>query len=263
MGLKGRRKLRIRLVHWNALEAVERARKIEAAGYEVACDMPDSKMLRDLGRRPPAAVVIDLSRIPSQGRDLAVALRHAKTTRAVPLVFVDGDPDKVSRIRELIPDAVYTTWRGIRSALGRAITERPRDPVTFASAFGAYAGTPLSRKLGIGPNASVALGNAPPGFETNLDPLPPGATLHRHGGGQPSLTVWFTAQQEDLENRIDQLADVASGGGLWIVWPKKGSRLATDLTQTVVRRIGLAAGLVDFKVARIDETWTGLRFTRR
>jgi len=58
-------------------------------------------------------VVIDLNRLPSQGRDLGIALRTYKTTRQVPLVFVDGDPEKVARIREILPDAVYTS--GTRS----------------------------------------------------------------------------------------------------------------------------------------------------
>jgi hypothetical protein len=53
------------------------------------------------------------------------------------------------------------------------------------------------------------------------------------------------------------------GGGLWIAWPKKASGMPTDLTQTDVRRAGLASGLVDYKICAIDATWSGLLFARR
>lgn len=56
---------------------------------------------------------------------------------------------------------------------------------------------------------------------------------------------------------------MAEGGGLWIAWPKKASGVASDLTQTVVRKFGLDAGLVDYKICSIDKTWSGLLFTRR
>ena len=59
------------------------------------------------------------------------------------------------------------------------------------------------------------------------------------------------------------MAAAGEGGGLWIAWPKKTSALAADVTETHVRAIGLAAGLVDFKVCAIDETWSGLRFSKR
>ena len=56
---------------------------------------------------------------------------------------------------------------------------------------------------------------------------------------------------------------VADRGGLWIIWPKQGSGIRTDVTQAVARKIGMAAGLVDFKVCRVDDVWAGLRFTRK
>ena len=55
----------------------------------------------------------------------------------------------------------------------------------------------------------------------------------------------------------------APDGVEWIIWPKKASGVDTDLTQAVVRQRGLAAGLVDYKIAAIDATWSGLRFTVR
>jgi DNA-binding response OmpR family regulator len=119
----------VRLIHWNAAEAEERADEIRTAGYDVVCEPLDQAGLRALRENPPSAVVVDLSRVPSQGRDVALGIRKYKATRHVPLVFVEGDPEKVSRIKELLPDAVYTTWSRIPNSLKRAIAHPPADPV--------------------------------------------------------------------------------------------------------------------------------------
>ena len=112
---------RVQLIHWNAAEAEEQADRLRAAGYEVAYDLSPLDLLRQLRRSPPSAVVINLSRLPVQGRDVALAVRHHKSTRRVPLVFVDGQPEKIERVRLHLPDAVYTPRRRIRSSLKPAI----------------------------------------------------------------------------------------------------------------------------------------------
>ncbi len=254
---------RVRLVHWNAAEAKCRAAELRAAGYAVDWAPVSPETLRTLRLRPPDAVVVDLNRLPSQGRDVGIAVRHYKTTRRLPLVFVDGDPDKVARIREHLPDAEYTTWRRIRSGLKRAIAHPPIDPVAPRSIMNGYSGTPLPKKLGIKPNSVVVLAGAPQGFEKTLGKLPDGVTLRRRATGQRDLTIWFTKSSRDLASRLERMAEQVKAGGLWIVWPKKSSQVVSDLTQATVRKAGLAAGLVDYKVAAIDATWTGLKFSRR
>jgi len=256
--------LRVRLIHWNAAEAGERVEHLRAAGYEVIYDSADGPdLLNRLRSEPPDAVVIDLSRQPSHGRDLALAIRQYKATRRVPLVFADGDADKVARIRGLLPDATYTGWDQIPVALERAIASPPAAPVVPASRMAGYAGVPLATKLGIRPGAGVALVDAPPGFEGVIGELPEGAVLVRQFDRRPDLTIWFARSQEDLEHQIGGMVDLADRGGLWIAWPKKGSGVETDLTQVTVRRAGLAVGLVDYKVCAIDAVWSGLRFSRR
>jgi hypothetical protein len=225
--------------------------------------MLDGAGLRALREDPPAAVVIDLSRLPSQGRDLALTLRRFKSTRPVPILFVEGDPNKVEPIRKLLPDAVYTGWSRIRGALKKAVARPPADPVVPSSQMEAYSGTPLVKKLGIKANTVVALAGAPRDFEKTLGRLPEGVKLRRQIRGSCDLVIWFTRWLKDLERRIERMAALSGKGGLWIVWPKKTSRLPSDLTQTDVRRVGLAAGLVDYKICAVDETWSGLRFTRR
>jgi hypothetical protein len=77
------------------------------------------------------------------------------------------------------------------------------------------------------------------------------------------LAVWFVRSLRDLERDIRSAAARLTEGSLWIAWPKRSSRQASDLTQQRVREAGLGAGLVDYKVCAIDATWSGLLFTRR
>ena len=256
---------RIHLIHGNAAKAEESVAKLRAAGYEVACEAFEGPVtLRKLRDNPPRAVVIDLSRRPSLGRDVAVFLRHHKSTRRIPIVFVAGDREKVARIKEILPDAVYTAWSRIRSSLKRAINNPPQDPVAARSLFAGYSGTPLPKKLGIKANTVVALINAPPSFTKTLGKLPDGVTLRKQARGRCNQVVWFTKSRKDLERRIGKMASaLAAKGSLWIAWPKKASGVASDLSQNEVRKIGLAAGLVDYKICAIDATWSGLRFARR
>jgi len=254
---------RIRLIHWNVAETEAKADRLRGAGYSVDCEPLTPVALQDLKRNPPAALVIDLSRLPGQGRDVGLAIRHAKTTRGVPLVFVGGDSEKVGQIRSQLPDAVYTTWSRIRSALKRAIAAPPADPVVPESVLAGYAGTPLPKKLGIKENSRVALINAPHGFDQQLGVLPRGVTFQSTARGQPDLIIWFANSSKDLTARIARMAELTGQGGIWIAWPKKASGMTSDLTQAVVRKLGLAAGLVDYKICTIDSTWSGLKFTRR
>jgi hypothetical protein len=255
---------RVRLVHWSSAEAEARAAGLAEAGYKVEVTTRFSpEGLRSLRSKPPAAVVIDLSRAPSHGRAVAVAIRRQKATRHLPLVLVGGDPDWLAGISDLLPDAVYTTWGRIRSALRAAIARPPVVTLVPSSVMAPYAHVPLARKLGIKPNAVVVLAGAPAGFEKTLAPLPEGVTVRCRDRGRRDITLWFVCWQADLLNGLERMKPKAEAGGLWIVWPKQASGLASDLTQAVVRKPALSTGLVDFKVCALDATWTGLRFTRR
>jgi len=252
------------LIHWKAAQAPERLRRIRAAGYEATYEElmgPDP--LRRLKSDPPAAIVIDLTRLPSHGREVALALRQRRSTRYVPLVFVEGDPEKVARIRTLLPDAVYTSWSRIRSSLKRAIAHPVAEPRVPKSVLEGYSGTPLPKKLGIKPGAAVALVDAPPRFEKTLGPLPDGVTFGKDRRGSADLILWFVRSRADLARGIRRMAARIDGNALWVIWPKKAGALASDVGETDVREAGLAAGLVDYKVCAVDATWSGLKFARR
>jgi hypothetical protein len=128
-----------------------------------------------------------------------------------------------------------------------------------------YSGTPLPRKLGIKERARVALIGAPEGFDSTLGELPAGVAVRRRLGVSGfDVIVGFFLQRSVLERRLPGLCSTLDpAGGLWVAWPKRASGVATDVTEDVVRTLGLAAGLVDNKVCAIDEVWSGLRLVYR
>lgn len=253
----------LRVIHWNKQEGEGLAAFLSGAGYSVR-SRPFEGMedLRALGEDPPSAVVIDLRRAPSMGREAGMALRARRSTRALPLVFIEGDPPATERVRALLPDAVFTPASRSRSAVKRAIANPPAQPVAPASSFAAYAGTPLLKKLGIKPGMKVGLVGAPAGFEHLIGRLPAGTTLTCRAL-RPDLTLWFVRRAGEMQQRIEKMVPRGRKGGLWIIWPKKGGGIESDLTQAVVRKTGLDAGLVDFKIAALDAVWSGLRFSLR
>ena len=137
-------------------------------------------------------------------------------------MFVAGKPAKVARVRELLPDAVYTDWAGIRPALTSAMAHPPPDPVVPASNLAGYSGTPLPRKLGIKPGYAVALVAAPEGFERVLGELPADATLRRRAQGRCDLIVWFVGARRELEQRTARYgAKAAAPAGCGSAGPRR------------------------------------------
>ena len=118
---------RIHIVHWRPNEAGPLLESVRKAGFAVNyCETPEgSAVTSALRENVPDAVVIDLSRLPSHGREVAVWLRSRKGTRHVPLIFHGGDPAKVEKVRELLPDAVFTETAGLASEL-RAVLKSQR-----------------------------------------------------------------------------------------------------------------------------------------
>src|SRR5436190_18457659 len=121
-----------------------------------------------------------------------------------------------------------------------------------------YSATPLEQKLGIKPGHRVLLLNAPDGFA--LEGVAPIRSLR----GKADVILSFHTERRELERRLPALRGaLVPNGGLWIAWPKKASKVATDVDENVVRELGLANRLVDNKVAAVDEVWSGLRLVIR
>jgi len=119
------------------------------------------------------------------------------------------------------------------------------------------------QKLGIKDGWAIAILNAPQGYERTLKP-PGNVRRTASAAGSLDFIQFFTDQKRELEGRFAGLSRaLAPAGMLWISWPKRASGVATDLTEDVIRVIGLEHGLVDVKVAAVDDVWSGLKFVRR
>ncbi len=109
-----------------------------------------------------------------------------------------------------------------------------------------YSGKPLAQKLGVKPGVTVAALSAPRNYATLLRPLPAGAKIQSKLGRAAPFIHFFSKRRAELARRFPSFARaLTSDGTLWISWPKGTSGVATDLTEDVVRTIGLATGLVD------------------
>jgi hypothetical protein len=131
-------------------------------------------------------------------------------------------------------------------------------------AVAGYSGTPLVRKLGIKEDTRLGLFGAPDDFTDLLVGLGDGVVIRTRAGSPLSVIVTFHVERAHFEQRLPVLLrSLDRDGGLWVAWPKKASKVPTDMTEDVVREVVLPLGLVDNKVCAIDETWSGLRVVWR
>src|SRR5258705_2698095 len=127
-----------------------------------------------------------------------------------------------------------------------------------------YSGRSLVEKLGIRPRTRIAIVNPPRGFRATLGKLPPGVMVAAQARGALPFIHFFVVSRAVLESRLPTLLrSLEPAGALWISWPKKASGVPTDITEDVIRAVALPTGLVDVKVAAIDDVWSGLKLVRR
>ena len=248
--------MRIRLIHWNASEAAAVIGLLEAAGHSVGhTGSIGSGIMKYLRADPPDAMVIDLTRQPSHGREIAVAVRTSKTIKHLPILFVDGDPEKVAAIRKVIPDGIFTTRSRLAAALKRA---RPvKDPVRPTPMRERFGNRTSAQKLGISAGMRVAVIDPPPDFERAIGVLPEGAALEENPREALRLTLWFTHHPDSVLARVKWMRSVAERSRLWILWRKnKGDGLDGGF----IRAVGIEAGLVDYKICSVNEVWSAMAF---
>jgi hypothetical protein len=127
-----------------------------------------------------------------------------------------------------------------------------------------YSGTPLPKKLGIKDGFCVSFFAAPTDVMSELKESLAGCKMNHNGKVSLDFAMVFTKSKSELSKEFKRLSKaLAPAGMLWISWPKKSSGVATDLTENIVRDIGLAIGLVDVKVCAVTDVWSGLKFVRR
>jgi hypothetical protein len=255
---------RVRLFHWNAKEAAEFIDSLRAAGHKVDYDekiVPE--LFRGIRDSPPDAFVVFLARLPSQGREVATALRGFKATRHVPIVFVDGIPEKVEAVRSQLPDAVYTSRQRMGPALSNALAHPPAAPVVPTQMMDRYAARTAAQKLGIAEGASVALLDPPRDYAKVLGQIPKRVTFVEDVGPGCSVTLWFVEDAETYRSALPRRRALAGRTKLWILWPKRRAREPAAISEQIVRDAALALGLVDYKICSVNERWSALAFARK
>jgi Protein of unknown function (DUF3052) len=140
------------------------------------------------------------------------------------------------------------------------LVKRKRSEQSMAG----YSGTPLARKLGIKTGAVILTVNAPSHYAALLDPLPEGTTIVQSTTERPDLVHIFTTKRAELADALETYkSSIKQDGAIWISWPKKASRVASEVTEDTVREVALPLGLVDIKVCAVDEVWSGLKLVIR
>jgi hypothetical protein len=139
---------------------------------------------------------------------------------------------------------------------------------TSASARGSgghgYSGTPLAKKLGIGTGHRIWLAQAPPDYRAMVAPLPDGVTFVSKPSTTTDVAHLFTSKRRELEKTLRTLRTALKpDASIWVSWPKKTSKVPTDITEDVIREVALPMGFVDIKVCAVDQTWSGLKLVVR
>lgn len=255
---------RVRLLHWNAQEAARHIEILRAAGYRVEYDQEfRPALMKDWRASPPDAFVIDLSRLPSHGREIAIALRQSPRTRVIPIVFCDGLKEKVSSIRSILPDAAYCEVPKLVDTLQTALQERPAAPVKPVAMMDRYEGRTAAQKLGIAQGSRVALVDAPSNALKVLGALPSGVEIVEEWTPAVSVMLCFLHDPQSLGATLSEIRDRAVSSKLWLLWRKGGKAARGDVTERLVRESALDLGLVDYKVCSVDPTWTAMLFAKK
>jgi hypothetical protein len=134
----------------------------------------------------------------------------------------------------------------------------------MASRTAGYSGTPLAKKLGIGASSCVWTIDAPAAYRKLLAPLPAGVRFVSKLSARVDVIHLFVDNGAALAARLTSLRkSMRSDAALWVSWPKKTSKIPTDVTEDTIRSVALPIGLVDVKVCAVNEVWSGLKLVIR
>lgn len=125
-----------------------------------------------------------------------------------------------------------------------------------------YSHRPVAAKLGVKDGMRVCILGAPPGFADALEPLPANVTFSARAEPVADLYLCVVRSARELAARLSTLPRAIDRQTLWLIWPKKSSKVKSDLDGNLVRETGLAAGWVDFKVCSVSDTWSALAFKK-
>lgn len=133
-----------------------------------------------------------------------------------------------------------------------------------ARAATGYSGTPLAQKLGIKEGTRLLPLNAPSEYPDLLGRLPPGAVTTRRGGVAVDIVHLFASRSAELRRHLSTLRrQLRPDAAIWVSWPKRASKVPTDITEDVIRDVALPMGFVDIKVCAVTDVWSGLKLVVR
>jgi CheY-like chemotaxis protein len=237
--------MRVAVISYDSADAASLTDRLRREGFDAsAYQHLGQKGFRDLRAAPPDAILIDLMRMPSYGRAMGALLRESKPLRTIPLVFLEGDPEKTERVRTLLPDAGFATLPKIGAALRKAGRGGSSAPIVPKLE------TALAQKLKVAD--TVRLVGAPDGF---IDLLP-----GVRASDESETVLLFVRSAAALGRDLSRFADTRR---LWVLWPKKASGIRCDLTLPRIHEACGALGLVAYKTCSVDETWSGAAVARR
>jgi hypothetical protein len=259
----------LRLVCWNEADAERRATELRRAGYRVIAEplANPGGAVRYFRELEPDAVVIDLDRLPSHGRELGMSLRASKSTCHLPLIFAGGLAAKVNPIQTAVPGAIFAAWVDVLAAVSRAMAQPLAPRLRSRELPKATGPGALERKLDIKPQthfAIVPLTGDGSWLSELLTSIPEGAVEQHRFDASTALALFVVGTRRDLVHAFTQArSSLPRNASLWIVHPKQTSAFAADFNQDDVREVGLSYGFVDYKVCAVDKDWSALKFARR
>lgn len=132
------------------------------------------------------------------------------------------------------------------------------------SKLAGYSGTPLAKKLGILEGVSAVIKNAPDEYANLLGAVPVGVLFEKRVSRSTDVVHIFSSQEWELKKYLESLRHtVRSDCAIWVSWPKKASKVPTDITEDTIRALALPLGFVDIKVCAVSEVWSGLKLVIR
>jgi hypothetical protein len=252
---------RVRIIHWRAAESGPLIEACRAGGFEVEYDdVPFPALAKHIRHNQPDALVIDLTRLPSHGREVAMAIRRTKFSRHIPIVFVDGEPEKVAMVRSQIPDATFATRKQLCARIKAAIAHPVANPITPPGVMERYGSRTKAQKLGIKPGTTVAVIDPPRDYETVLGDLGEGVEIVENPASVHPVTLWFMRDPDAVLASLRRMRAIADKTRLWVVRPK-GPK--SQLNENFLREACNEVALVDYKICAVNEHWTGIVFARR
>lgn len=267
----------IKLLSWHA-DIAAKAASLKQKGITIDASplVRTSAVIGELARLNPAVLVLDLDRLPSNSREIALMLRTSKSARHIPILLTgnepseEGLPGKYARLKSELPDIPYAIWPNAPAAV-KKLLEQPRNAPHIVPPLRVYT-TSLAQKLGILPGKTqsasaprqVAILNSPEDFVEQLGDLPDTVKFTSKLAASTHLALCFIRTLPDLAATLDLLTlRLPLKASAWIIYPKRSSSKHRDFNESDVRSSTLAAGFVDYKICSIDKDWSAMKFAHR